>query len=535
MSVVIALRFVAGRFHATPWGRHVNEGAPEWPPSPWRLLRALVAVGQRNLAQHPHYQLEALGNLLRALASAPAYALPRATASHSRHWLPAAGSDRAKIFDPFVVLGRQDEVGVIWPEVALQPDQRALLELLLGHLGYLGRAESWCAARLVPEDEAEPWLSRVNCAPADQAPAGEGELLPVLCLDPATAFDNAHTPHAGKKKPKKGQAKLPLYHPDWHLCLETLHLHAGGWSDPPGSRWVTYQRPAHCFRPEVRPVNRSTARPRPTVARFALDSAVLPLLRETLPLAEHARAALMGRFKQLELRRRYPGQAPPPDAPLPRSPVFSGKDAAGTPLSGHRHAFFLPTDEDGDGRLDHLTVVAEMGFGPDEVKALAGLTRLSRENGHPLGLVLLALGSIKEVSAPLLGESTTWVSLTPFVATRHPKRRGRKRDPRQLCLPDNHREFARIVLEEELQRLGQRRPHLPRVEAVEPLNPDHRLGAHRLRPIQFQRFRGRKRDDGGRRTCGAYRIHFAEPMQGPLCLGHSAHFGLGLFAPEEET
>ena len=30
----VALRFLAGRFHATPWGHHVNEGVPEWPPSP---------------------------------------------------------------------------------------------------------------------------------------------------------------------------------------------------------------------------------------------------------------------------------------------------------------------------------------------------------------------------------------------------------------------------------------------------------------------------------------------------------------------
>ena len=47
MPVIIKLTFPAGRYHATPWGRHVNEGVPEWPPSPWRLLRALVAVWKR--------------------------------------------------------------------------------------------------------------------------------------------------------------------------------------------------------------------------------------------------------------------------------------------------------------------------------------------------------------------------------------------------------------------------------------------------------------------------------------------------------
>ncbi|MHC1769940.1 MAG: hypothetical protein AB9869_37600 [Verrucomicrobiia bacterium] len=30
--------------HATPWGRHVTEGAVEWLPSAWRILRAPVAT-----------------------------------------------------------------------------------------------------------------------------------------------------------------------------------------------------------------------------------------------------------------------------------------------------------------------------------------------------------------------------------------------------------------------------------------------------------------------------------------------------------
>jgi CRISPR-associated protein Csb2 len=38
----LRLRFPGGRYHATPWGHHVNEGQVEWPPSPWRLLRALM-------------------------------------------------------------------------------------------------------------------------------------------------------------------------------------------------------------------------------------------------------------------------------------------------------------------------------------------------------------------------------------------------------------------------------------------------------------------------------------------------------------
>jgi CRISPR-associated protein Csb2 len=39
--------------------------------------------------------------------------------------------------------------------------------------------------------------------------------------------------------------------------------------------------------------------------------------------------------------------------------------------------------------------------------------------------------------------------------------------------------------------------------------------------------------DGGQRTRGAFRIFFPTAFGGPICLGHSAHFGLGLFVPEE--
>ena len=51
----IRLVFAAGRYHGTPWGRHVNEGVPEWPPSPVppAALRALYDVWQRKCGDLP--------------------------------------------------------------------------------------------------------------------------------------------------------------------------------------------------------------------------------------------------------------------------------------------------------------------------------------------------------------------------------------------------------------------------------------------------------------------------------------------------
>jgi CRISPR-associated protein Csb2 len=256
-----------------------------------------------------------------------------------------------------------------------------------------------------------------------------------------------------------------------------------------------------------------------TTARFALNDVVLPLVGETLPLAEQGRRALL--FLCKKLARGRDGSLA--DSEIWRlSPAFWGKDNQGQPRQGHEHAFFLPADEDNDGRLDHLTVFAPMGFNTLERQALDCLRHLRFGDGEPLQLLLVGLGNERDFRSHLLAESTVWVSATPFVVTRHPKLNGTKRDrPEDYATP---RAFARHVLRQELAR----RPGLPRVVSIE---EEEGIGSRRLRPIQFKRFRNKSGDDGGRRCAGAFRITFAAPVHGPLCLGHSCHFGLGLFLP----
>ncbi|MHB9049583.1 MAG: type I-G CRISPR-associated protein Csb2 [Pirellulales bacterium] len=536
--LAIAIRFPAGRFHATPWGRHVNEGAPEWPPSPWRLLRALVAIWKRKLDDR--LTLAEVQAVLLSLCSNALFALPLASASHTRHYMPwfkKGPGDKTKVFDAFVALDRSVEVVALWPDVVLASDQQATLAILLENLGFLGRAESWCEARLLSDEEAAKVVP--NCSPLNgHPPAPDEEIVSVLCVDADSAFQNDGTPKHERTEGRgknKTVTKTPIYDPDWNLCLETLQLHQQRWSDPPGARWVRYVRRSDCFAVSSVPKRaRRYDRPTFTVARFAIDGPVLPLVQETLPLAEQLRRALMGKYGYLEARRRgMPLDAP--DAPRPRSPVFAGKDEEGTKLSGHRHAHYLPTDEDGDGRLDHLTVVAELGFGSGELAALDKLRYLKFGEGESLNLLLLALGQVGDLKAPLLAEATTWISATPFLATRHPKSRGRKRDRPELLGPDNQAAFVAEVLREELARLRERRPEVPEPASVAPLCDTQgvfRIGARSLRPIQFKRFRQKRNDDGGRRPAGAFRIVFPRPVRGPICLGHSSHFGLGLFIPE---
>ncbi len=276
-----------------------------------------------------------------------------------------------------------------------------------------------------------------------------------------------------------------------------------------------------------------------SLARFALDGPVLPLVTETLPLAEQTRRALLSICGSIALRRE-PDLA---DGEVWRlAPAFWGKDELGRPRVGHQHAFFLPADEDGDGRIDHLTVFAPMGFNPLECQALHRLRRLGEPSGvsprsvasrvasapgaapgvDALQLLLIGLANPSDFRSPLLAESRVWTSATPFVVTRYPKLRGTKRDrPEDYASPAA---FARHVLVQELAR----RPELPPVESIEPLDEEG-IGRRRLRPIQFKRFRSKPGDDGGRRPAGGFRVMFAAPVRGPLCLGHACHFGLGLF------
>lgn len=289
----------------------------------------------------------------------------------------------------------------------------------------------------------------------------------------------------------------------------------------PGAKWVNYV--VEKTAPLSQERTDSTSRKPFTLAHFALDGPVLPLVQDTLPIAERVRGGLMGIYKRLKLQMI--GEA---EGVRVASRVFSGKDELGRPLVGHRHAFFLPADEDGDGRIDHVTVFAAAGFDGLEARALGQLRRLpGRDDDGPLHALCVGLGEAGDFTTPWLRPARVWISATPFVVTRMPKRRGRKKDPPHLLGPDNRDAFAAQVLRELIARRGLSDP-----VAVEPLR---RVGPRQLRPIQFQRFRRKHSDDGGHRPAAAFRIEFPDPVPGPLCLGHSCHFGLGLFVPEEAS
>jgi CRISPR-associated protein Csb2 len=526
MPVSVALTFPGGRFHATPWGHHVNEALPEWPPSPWRFLRSLVAVWKRKL---PRLTCHAVEGVLSELAKThPAFHLPLATLGHTRHYMPLGSTDeskRTKVFDAFVSLDPNADVVFHWADANL-PDNGQTLALLLSQLGYFGRAESWCSARQLSDFDAK----RINCTASSTALGQE----PVRVL-----AANSKTWNEWIFKDRK----IVRPDPPWNLLAETSDLHLERWSDPPGSKWVTYARQTDCFapRPVPRPVSQGDVKTDYVVARFVIDVAEgrrpLPLVTETLSFAEEVRRHLGWKYRDV-VRNRNKGVELAEDDKRLFSPILHGKDENGDPVRSHDHAFYLPTDEDRDGRIDHITIYTAGRFSRDDVSALDHLRSLSfgkegedknsSEPGRRLPTHrLLLVGLDRHISTPprVFGPATEWVSTTPYIAFRHFKDRGKKRDDRAFIPPEAMPAFLEHVLSEDLDQRG-----LPKPKQIEFISDPLKELGWRYRSLQFRRGRkNRQWDDGYSRPFGAFRLTFSEAISGPISLGYACHFGMGSF------
>ena len=271
--------------------------------------------------------------------------------------------------------------------------------------------------------------------------------------------------------------------------------------DPPSSRWVTYTRRTDALTlRRVTPVRRTNIPQAITVARYALDATVLPLVQDALPFAERIRRALI---------RSRTGTM--------HSEALVGKAVDGTPLEGHMHAHYLATDEDGDGRLDHVTIYAPCRFDPEDVKALGQLTRIFQSGNRPEArAVLTGLGGREQFEqVSMFASSHKWVSVTPFSLPRFASR-GAGKPPRPRDLPE-------AQLRREL-----RVRNLPEPVSMQRIVGYAVHGRPTVRWLEFhtRRFKGEQ----GYGLAG-FAMEFSEAVTGPIALGFACHFGLGLFMP----
>ena len=548
MSIAISIQFLTGRYHATPWDKQVNEGVVEWPPSPWRILRSLVAAYYR-LTVRPErsVMLALMGQLAE---QSPSYVLPAFTAAHTRHFMPLWKEGKAtttKVLDTFYALpggalSADAVVQVCWSEVCLEPSVRELLEALCGQVGYLGRAESWVEMRVVDA------IGAVNVRPI----AFESEVRPMEMVQKVLVPLNG----AGLKgfasaidklpKPKKGRGMWTAPGDVLEVLeLDIGRLHEQGWHGIPGSDWALYAmemvKPLRSSR-SLRLVKSGRSQSDgllgvPAVARFRLTAKVLPRITAALSVGERFHRALMAWSRDEDGRSAQ---------------VFSGRNDVGDkgdksePLKlDHDHAWYLPECND-RGEIVSVVVYARGGFDAVAVRALRGIKKVWGSDGFDIDVDLVSIGRWDRASRSdgVMGAGRLWRSLTPFVLTRFPKcdRRGDAKliagTGFQVDGPEDQAlrllgqlGFGVGVRVGDGGWLGVRSEDgevLVRVRSVDCGWLDREGRNLRFPAVRFQRVRGH---GAGARSLGHgfwLEVEFGAAVVGPIALGYGAHFGLGV-------
>ena len=424
VTIGMAVRFPLGRYHATPWDASANEAKVEWPPSPWRILRALVSVWK---TRFPDLAEDRVIGLLNAMVTEPpSYQIPQHALGHTRHYMPGIDEKRSLAFDAFLSIPPDEELLVEF-DYAAGDEDRELLSTLVGAIPYLGRADSVCHARLI-EIPSDDNTFATRCVPGLQEHEGLRLLVPI----PPFSFED--------------------------LCESPTDLRKSKRIDPTKTRWVDYK----IINSQAPSRRLAITRPRPsiTAARWHLPDAGRPPVAETVAIGHLLRRAVMKLAKEPSI-------------------ALSGRTDSGHRRDQHKHAHYLAFSCNDDGRIDTLAIWAPEGLAERDIAGITSLRYLRspeylrRLGTYRLGLEVLA--SEENALPQFTGQSQEWVSATPYI----PGRSSRSKN-----WNDTEERMANVTddLNEELGHRGFPKPSL--IEECEEVNkPDWRR-YRRIRPGQ---------------------------------------------------
>ncbi|MEW6365728.1 MAG: type I-U CRISPR-associated protein Csb2 [Acidobacteriota bacterium] len=516
MPLLIAQQFPLGRFHATRWNQNPFEDPHgEWPPSPWRFLRALAARWFQYSRETGDADSARRDELLKALArEVPAFQIPDVTSRGPaiRQYHPTGLERRYKykkdprtnrkvldynlrqtvktlVRDDARLLPTDQEIIWAWQSVHLAEPLLDLLLQLLRRMIYFGRAESFCRFHVLDQP---PENLGTNCHLTDRACGG----VPVLVAKP--------------------NVELRL-----DALLAATSDKMSERAIPQGTAWYYAKLPP-------RPGHAVAMTPEPTagaasvsILQFAVGGRVYPPLSKWIRLTERFRGRVLRIRAQQLTGVSSAGYADLSDTQRHELRLISGKDCRGAAIAGHEHAFFLLWP-DASGLPTRLICWRKTPFLQDELEALLAASEYPFSWGFGNSDWQVRMVPLpNETPAPrgLYAEAKTWVGATPYVP------------------PGNRRRFrknGRIRSGETPDRLLQKLlvasgfPEPGEITAVQPKSQPNWVHVHETRRERSSR--------GLHRTTTAlpgfyFRIVFPEPVRGPICLGHSSHFGLGLFIP----
>ena len=550
--ITVQISFPWGRYHAHPWG--INPARlrePEWPPSPWRLLRALVSAWFRGHpgqapSQHCIACVEALGREL------PEIGMGKVSFGCTVHWQPNYGATGAeeKASAAYKKTRHENHFAAVhgpvffrWVNLELPPELRRLLADLLAELAFFGRAESLCHAGIcdsVPREGDTGW-----CVPMSGRRIGSA-YRDVFCPSPA---DFQFTDLWMRRK------ALPSHDPNNappHLVDALL----GSEMRPDGAAWISYRMAGDWPHKRLvriartaRPVHQPAPGEGPKLARylcFSLQCRVPIPPKFVVPISERFRAAA-----NAHLCKSYGDGTP--------SFAMFGHERPSDAVGDHQHAFYLPMAErsasenepgkEAEHFLRYLHIWCPYGFTQAEVQILQSLQRLDWGGGrYPVRPVLIALSLEPPPDAPFsTGQKPArlWRSASPFVPPRYFYRGGgaktklKEKDRPELQLAECLKASG-VNVSGEIRRfpfLGNAmRNDPPSWEIVRVELGEETAGGESLVKVPVHRNGSDRQRGFERRIGGFFQIDFDEPVAiKQPALGHSCHFGLGLFVPAEPT
>lgn len=510
MPVILKQQFPLGRFHATRWRQSVFEDPfGEWPPSPWRLLRALAARWIQYCRETGDDEIGKRDTLLKEMGSmCPSFLLPthswrpesvpRQYHRTALEWTAKGKKDAAYkkpmatlVYDRFQAIPPASSIYWLWDSLELTTEQRQLLYELTRRITYFGRAESHCQFRLVDElpSDVTP-----NCELVKERTASAN---PVLVPDPNEQLDLDS------------------------LLAATDAKGIAGMTAPPSAAWyyarlperpkISYPRPMHNKHPKDI-----------HLVQFAVGGRVYPTVRDWGRVTSWFRGRVL---KNVATQFGKTSFVDLPDDLRIRFSGISGKDKNGKRLTGHQHAYFVLYPDE-QGYPTRLVCYRPSPFLVEEIEAMYAASRrpfgwrkshdaVPSSDDWQVQMVPLPLQTRSPIGFG--GEAATgWVSATPFVppGRRHRFRNGRLR-------PGETPEALAAKL---IQKAG-----LPKC-AVRVVVDEKRHWVSVHEPISERRQRQEETSRNVREGC-YLQLKFEEPIPGPICLGHSSHFGLGLFVP----
>jgi CRISPR-associated protein Csb2 len=504
MRIVLKQIFPLGRFHATPWRVNpFDDPYGEWPPSPWRLVRGVVARWYQWWREDPQGADGRLDPLLKALCtSSYAFHLPVHTQRGAplRQYFPVEfgwnpkEKKKAAVRSYSTSLAQDNYLclpvggnGTVWwfLDSDLWTEELAgALNECLERMTYFGRAEAFTRIVAVTDPTNAP---APNCTLMEGRIAGT---VPVLVPESTATRDDVERVTDDPATVKR--------------------------SVPPGARLLYIRRPAS---PTMREIGSPWKSYRETkLVQFAIGWNVPPEARAIVRLTTKFRGAVLK-----EMLRKLTGdpqitwsKAPP----QVREAVaeMAGKDAQGKPLKGHRHTEYLVWCEE---RKPVRLLAWRNGRPFDETEQEALLKAAGRQlswaaTGNRADIWKVRLVPLDRDVYPPPGfddaKAAVWESATPYVPPRHHLRGGKPR----------LRESIEHQIRRELSLRGFADVDKVVIEQVR--NPEWVA-------VHFPRRQRNETAFVGDRRGYWLRLRFPAPVGGPIRLGHSSSFGLGLFRP----